>query len=106
MVGWAVTKQITSMKTGIHPAYHQITVSCACGNSFQVGSTHAENMRVEICSNCHPLYTGKSKLVDTAGRVDKFQARQLEAQKRQKAEAVRSAKKADKTDDAPADESK
>jgi len=65
----------THMKTGIHPTYSQITVTCACGNTFQVGSTLKEDLRVEICANCHPLYTGKSKLVDTAGRVDKFQAR-------------------------------
>lgn len=81
------------MKTATHPAYHQISVSCACGNSFQVGSTHAENMRVEICSHCHPLYTGKSKLVDTAGRVDKFQARQQAAQTRRDEAAARLAGK-------------
>ena len=63
------------MKTGIHPTYNQITVSCACGNTFQIGSTLKNDLRVEICANCHPLYTGKSKLVDTAGRVDKFRAR-------------------------------
>jgi large subunit ribosomal protein L31 len=63
------------MKTGIHPAYQSITVTCACGNTFPVGSTLKDNLRVEICSQCHPLYTGKSKLIDTAGRVDKFQAR-------------------------------
>jgi large subunit ribosomal protein L31 len=67
------------MKTGIHPTYHTITVTCACGNTFQTGSTLAGDMRVEICSNCHPLYTGKSKLIDTAGRVDKFNARQKQA---------------------------
>jgi large subunit ribosomal protein L31 len=82
------------MKTNIHPDYHQITVTCACGNTFQTGSTHAEDLRVEICSNCHPLYTGKSKLIDTAGRVDKFQARQQQAQKHQAAAATRTAKKA------------
>lgn len=69
------------MKTGIHPDYHQVTVSCACGNTFVVGSTNKEDIRVEICAHCHPLYTGKAKLVDTAGRVDKFQARQAAAQK-------------------------
>ena len=78
------------MKTGIHPAYHQITVSCACGNSFKVGSTLAEDLRVEICANCHPLYTGKSKMVDTAGRIDKFQMRQ------QKAASMQAAKPAPK----------
>lgn len=59
------------MKEGIHPNYRVTTVRCACGNEFQVGSTK-ENIRVEICSNCHPFYTGKQKLVDTGGRVAKF----------------------------------
>ncbi len=62
------------MKPNIHPVYHQATVSCACGNTFTVGSTE-ESIKVEICSNCHPFYTGTAKLIDTAGRVDKFQAR-------------------------------
>lgn len=62
------------MKSEIHPAYHQATVSCTCGNTFTVGSTESE-IKVEICSNCHPFYTGTAKLIDTAGRVDKFQAR-------------------------------
>lgn len=68
------------MKTGLHPAYQTITFTCACGNSFVAGSTLSQDLRVEICSNCHPLYTGKSKLIDTAGRVDKFQARQQQAE--------------------------
>ena len=62
------------MKEGIHPNYRVTTVKCACGNEFQVGSTK-ENIRVEICSNCHPFYTGKQKLVDTGGRVDRFKKR-------------------------------
>ncbi|MBQ1704960.1 MAG: 50S ribosomal protein L31 [Clostridia bacterium] len=62
------------MKEGIHPNYKVTTVRCACGNEFQVGSTK-ENIRVEICSNCHPFYTGKQKLVDTGGRVDRFKKR-------------------------------
>ncbi|MBO7275757.1 MAG: 50S ribosomal protein L31 [Clostridia bacterium] len=62
------------MKEGIHPQYKTTTVKCACGNEFQVGSTK-ENIRVEICSNCHPFYTGKQKLVDTGGRVDRFKKR-------------------------------
>ena len=62
------------MKEGIHPNYRVTTVRCACGNEFQVGSTK-ENIRVEICSNCHPVYTGKQKLVDTGGRVDRFKKR-------------------------------
>lgn len=59
------------MKQGIHPEYHIATVTCACGNSFEVGST-SKSLRVEICSNCHPFYTGKQKFVDTAGRVERF----------------------------------
>ncbi|TSC65292.1 MAG: large subunit ribosomal protein L31 [Candidatus Berkelbacteria bacterium Gr01-1014_85] len=62
------------MKAKIHPEYHQATVKCACGNSFVVGSTLSA-ISVEICSVCHPFYTGKQKLIDTARRVDKFQAR-------------------------------
>ena len=62
------------MKEGIHPQYKTTTVKCACGNEFQVGSTK-ENIRVEICSNCHSFYTGKQKLVDTGGRVDRFKKR-------------------------------
>ncbi len=61
------------MKPGIHPAYHEITVTCACGYSFKTRSTHKGDMRVEICSNCHPFFTGRQKLVDTEGRVDRFQ---------------------------------
>ena len=62
------------MKEGIHPDYHPVTVHCACGNTFETRSTFKGNMiRVEICSNCHPYYTGKQKLVDTAGRVERFQ---------------------------------
>ena len=75
------------MKTGLHPEYNQINVTCACGNAFTVGSTSKTDMRVEICSNCHPLYTGKSKLIDTTGRVDKFQARQAAAQAHKDAKA-------------------
>ena len=62
------------MKKDIHPKYHQAKVTCACGNSFVVGSTLPE-IHVEICSLCHPFYTGKQKLLDTARRVEKFQAR-------------------------------
>ncbi len=63
------------MKPGIHPEYHDITVTCACGNSFQTRSTLGKELHIEICSACHPFYTGKQKVVDTAGRVGKFQAR-------------------------------
>lgn len=59
------------MKKDVHPKYHEATASCACGHSFNVGSTR-EEIKVEICSNCHPFFTGKQKLVDTAGRIDRF----------------------------------
>jgi large subunit ribosomal protein L31 len=59
------------MKTAIHPEYHVTKVTCACGETFEAGSVK-ENLRVEICSKCHPFYTGKQKLVDVGGRVDKF----------------------------------
>jgi large subunit ribosomal protein L31 len=59
------------MKTEIHPKFMKTTVRCACGNEFVTGSTK-EKIRVEICSKCHPFFTGKQKLVDTAGRVERF----------------------------------
>ena len=59
------------MKENIHPKYYQTTVRCACGEVIETGSTK-ENIRVEICSKCHPFFTGKQKLVDTGGRVDRF----------------------------------
>jgi large subunit ribosomal protein L31 len=59
------------MKAGIHPDYKEAVVVCQCGNTFNTRSTRA-SIRVEICSNCHPFYTGKQKLVDTEGRVEKF----------------------------------
>ena len=62
------------MKTDIHPAYHLAQVHCACGNTFTVGST-AEQIRVEVCSNCHPFFTGTQNIVDTAGQVERFQKR-------------------------------
>ena len=59
------------MKSGIHPKYDEVTVTCACGNSFKTRST-AGNLKVEICSACHPFFTGKQKFLDTAGRIEKF----------------------------------
>lgn len=56
----------------IHPEYHITKVVCACGNEFETGSTKSETLRVEICSNCHPFFTGKQKFVDAGGRVDRF----------------------------------
>ncbi len=63
------------MKAGIHPAYNVCSVICACGNQFKTRSTHKGDIRVEICSNCHPFFTGRQKLVDTEGRVDRFTKR-------------------------------
>jgi large subunit ribosomal protein L31 len=60
------------MKSEIHPAYNEITVTCACGNTFKTRSTVGKDLHLDVCSQCHPFYTGKQKLVDTAGRVDKF----------------------------------
>jgi len=60
------------MKAAIHPAYNEIRVQCACGNNFTTRSTHRGDIHVEICSACHPFFTGKQKLMDTAGRVERF----------------------------------
>ena len=62
------------MKQGIHPELHLVSAVCACGNKFQVHSTK-EELRLEICNECHPFFTGKQKLVDTAGRVERFKRR-------------------------------
>lgn len=59
------------MKDGIHPQYHVISVTCACGNTFQTRST-AKELAVDVCAACHPFYTGKQRLMDTQGRVDRF----------------------------------
>jgi len=67
-------KRGEKMKEGIHPKYEKCTVSCACGNTFETASTKG-NLKVEICSKCHPFYTGKQKLVDSGGRVDRFNKR-------------------------------
>jgi large subunit ribosomal protein L31 len=62
------------MKTEIHPQYHQVQVHCACGETWTTGST-TKDLRVEICSKCHPFFTGRQKLVDSAGRIDRFTQR-------------------------------
>jgi len=69
----AVARGVKEMNKEIHPDYNEITITCACGNSFQTRSTVGKDIQVDICSNCHPFYTGKQKYVDTAGRVEKFQ---------------------------------
>jgi large subunit ribosomal protein L31 len=63
------------MKASIHPDYKEITVTCSCGKSFETRSTLPKDLSVEVCSECHPFYTGKQKLVDTGGRVQKFRDR-------------------------------
>ena len=60
------------MKADIHPEYKVIKVVCTCGNTFETRSTVGHDLNIEVCSNCHPLYTGKKKIVDSGGRVDKF----------------------------------
>jgi large subunit ribosomal protein L31 len=67
------------MKSGIHPNYVECTVRCSCGNTFVTRATKPE-LRVELCAECHPFYTGKQKLVDTGGRVERFQRRYAKAQ--------------------------
>jgi large subunit ribosomal protein L31 len=63
------------MKEKIHPKYAEIQVTCSCGNTFTTRSTIAKPLHVEVCSSCHPFYTGKQKVMDTAGRIDKFRQR-------------------------------
>lgn len=83
------------MKPKIHPKYDKTTVTCACGNTFETSST-VEKINVEVCSMCHPFYTGKQKYVDTAGRVDRFKAMQ------EKAAKMKTTKKSKKPDQKPA----
>lgn len=63
------------MQAAIHPEYKTVTVTCSCGNTFETGSTIGRDLNIEVCSQCHPFYTGKQKLVDTGGRVQKFRDR-------------------------------
>lgn len=60
------------MKTSIHPDYNEIDVTCSCGNTFKTKSTMKKALHIEVCAACHPFYTGKQKIIDTAGRVEKF----------------------------------
>ena len=82
------------MKDGIHPEYQVVSVTCACGNSFQTRSTKSE-LVVDVCANCHPFYTGTQKLIDAAGRVDRFR-------KRYDAKVAKNAPKAEKKAETPA----
>ena len=79
------------MKADIHPQYNEITVECSCGNTFVTKST-ADSLHLELCNECHPFFTGRQKLVDSGGRVERFQKRYantpVKSKKRQKAEAA------------------
>ncbi|MDD3607890.1 MAG: 50S ribosomal protein L31 [Candidatus Moranbacteria bacterium] len=88
------------MKTDIHPKYKKTIIKCACGNEFETRSTVFPEINIELCSLCHPFYTGKQKFVDTAGRVDKFQARMKAAEEKK---AVKKLTKEDKKDKSPKD---
>ncbi len=80
------------MKKGIHPDYVEATVTCSCGNTFKTRSTKSE-LRVEICSQCHPFYSGKQKLVDTGGRVERFERRYGKARPQRKRASDQKARK-------------
>ena len=73
--GAGETLTLAGGASGHHPNYQDVTVTCACGHSFETRSTLGEELHIEICSACHPFFTGKQKLVDTAGRVDRFNKR-------------------------------
>ena len=83
------------MKEKIHPQYHDVTVHCACGNTWKTKSTKSE-LRLEICSNCHPFFTGRQKLIDTEGRVERF-TKKFGAQTSESRKQAAKAKKAAKT---------
>ncbi len=80
------------MKANLHPQYHRVTVTCTCGATFETGST-LESIQVDVCSQCHPFFTGEMKFVDTMGRIEKFQLKQ------QKAKQTASKKKKKKKSD-------
>ena len=73
------------MKVEIHPKYEEVNVRCACGETFTTRSTKNEEIRLEICSKCHPFFTGKQKLVDSAGRVERFRQKYGEIKRKKKA---------------------
>jgi large subunit ribosomal protein L31 len=80
--------KLKPMKTSIHPEYHQATVKCACGNTWKTGSTLSE-IALDICDKCHPFYTGKEKLLDTRGRIDKFKRRMVKSEESIKAKTAK-----------------
>lgn len=87
---------LAAMKTDLHPTYHaKATIRCSCGNEIAVGST-VESMTVEVCESCHPFYTGKQKLVDAAGRIDRFKKRLKNAAEAEKLEEKLADKRAKK----------
>lgn len=97
------------MKTGIHPDYHAVTVHCACGNTFETRSTEGD-IRVEVCSACHPFYTGRQRLMDTAGRVERFrrkwaktEAEQKKREKKAQPAEARAEGAADEAEEKPAE---
>ena len=67
--------QVCIMKAEIHPKYEEITATCSCGNVIKTRSTKCDDLHLDVCSQCHPFYTGKQKIVDTAGRIDRFNKR-------------------------------
>ena len=76
------------MKNGIHPEYKEISVICSCGNTFKTRSTLGRELHVEVCAVCHPFYTGKQKIVDTAGRVERFKQKYAKAGSKSKSTAA------------------
>ena len=90
------------MKTGIHPPYYQTKVVCSCGATYEIGGT-AESLKVDICRECHPFYTGNQKLIDTAGRIDRFREKVERAKiikARQKGKKAKPAEESDTEDQA------
>jgi len=85
IIGFSKESARLAMKPGIHPAYEEVNVICACGHTFRTRSAHKGDIRVEICSNCHPFFTGRQKLVDTEGRVDRFQKKYAKVREAQNA---------------------
>jgi large subunit ribosomal protein L31 len=67
-------EEVTGMKKGVHPQYGKTTITCACGASYEVGSTK-KDLKVELCSRCHPYFTGVQKIIDTGGRVERFKSK-------------------------------
>lgn len=67
--------EVTLMKAGIHPKYEEMNVTCSCGNTFTTRSTKGGELHLDVCSECHPFYTGKQRVMDTGGRIDKFNKR-------------------------------